>query len=422
MENEADREPPLPIPLPDLKVVEDMQLAIAMSLADIRRQKAEGLPIAWCSVLAPKEILFSMDVATMYGNVLGAYSTIFGHSAKYCQAAEDEGISRDVCSVARCSLGVLCCDDRDEFFESAYAEPDIVIGSTFPCMTESKTFVNVARRFNKPSYVIDVPLNTWGDEIPQYAIKYVAGQLQGLIDFLVAHGYRFDMDKLKEEVAFTKKLNALLEEIEKLKMAVPHPIKAFDNVIAMTTPLAIQKSGRDYGMFERLRDQLRERVEAGIGIVEHEKLRLLWLGLPPLFNFPMLNYPERHGAVVVKSLVEFLVGFHVPPDLLDPERPLESIALAHLASPANPPSRRAVDYFVKVAKDYQVDGVVSVIMRSCGLVPGMQRQLKEAIYRETGVPTLMFDLDGGDQREYDDAAVKSHLDAFVETLLARKGG
>ena len=95
---------------------------------------------------------------------------------------------------------------------------------------------------------------------------------------------------------------------------------------------------------------------------------------------------------------------------------------AHLASPANPPSKRAVDYFVKVVRDYKVDGVVAVIMRSCGLVPGMQRQLKEGIYRETGVPTLMFDLDGGDQREYDDAAVKSHLDAFVETLLARKGG
>jgi hypothetical protein len=51
----------------------------------------------------------------------------------------------------------------------------------------------------------------------------------------------------------------------------------------------------------------------------------------------------------------------------------------------------------------------------------MQRLIKDAILRETGVPSVIFDLDGVDQREYDAAATKENLDTFVETLLAKKG-
>ena len=52
----------------------------------------------------------------------------------------------------------------------------------------------------------------------------------------------------------------------------------------------------------------------------------------------------------------------------------------------------------------------------------MQRLIKDAIRRETGVPSVIFDLDGVDQREYDAATTKENLDTFVETLLARKRG
>jgi benzoyl-CoA reductase/2-hydroxyglutaryl-CoA dehydratase subunit BcrC/BadD/HgdB len=162
-------------------------------------------------------------------------------------------------------------------------------------------------------------------------------------------------------------------------------------------------------------------VESKTGVVENERLRLLWIGVPPLCDFKLLNYPEKHGAVVAKSMIEFLTGFSLDPDLMDPEKPLESIARAHLAGPINPPYRSLVNYFLNAVKDYRIDGVVSVVKRSCGLVPGMQRICKEAIYDETGVPSVVFDLDGVDIREYDAAATKANLDAFIEILLKKKG-
>lgn len=168
--------------------------------------------------------------------------------------------------------------------------------------------------------------------------------------------------------------------------------------------------------------RLRAACEIASGVVEPERARLLWVGIPPLCDFTLLNYPERHGAVVTKSMLEFLTGFTVPPEEIDPKKPLESIARALLSSPANPLYRGVIDYLVKAAKDYKVDGVVSVVKRTCGLIPGMQRLTKEAIFEATGAPAVVFDLDGIDEREYDAAASRANLDSFVETLLARKGG
>ena len=419
---EAGQDQDIPVPLPDMQVIEEMQMGIVTRFADVKLKKAQGIPAVYCSVLMPKEILLAMDVATVYSDMLGAYASIMGMSEKYCQVAEEDGLSRDVCAVHRCSIGVANCDERDDFFEMAFAEPDLVIGSNYPCMSESKSFLQVVDRYEAPYYFLDAPINTWGKDIPDHAIEYFVGQMQGMIDFLVEHGYEFDHDRLVEEVAFTKELNTLLDEVDTYKRAVPTPIRAYDNVIATTAPLALSKSVRKMDIFERYRDELKERVEKGFGVVEDEKLRLMWIGMPPLCDFKLLNYPERHGAVVAKSMLEFLTGFNLDPDLMDPEKPLHSIARAQLASPANPLYRSVIDYLVKATRDYQIDGVISVVKCTCGFLPGMQRIAKEAIYEATGVPSLVFDLDGVDVREYDPAATKDNLDSFIETLLARKGG
>jgi benzoyl-CoA reductase/2-hydroxyglutaryl-CoA dehydratase subunit BcrC/BadD/HgdB len=406
--------------MPDLKVVAEMQMAIATRLVDVTKARREGKPIVWCSVVMPKEILFAMDVTAEFSELLGGYASIFGLSGKYCQVAEEDGLSRDVCAVHRGAIGLACADKRDDFFAASFVPPDLVIGNNFACTSESKSFVHVAHKYKVPYYVIDTPINTWGKNIPEHAVKYYADELRGLIAFLERHGHRLDEDRLREEVAFTKKLNTVLAEIEDCRKAVPMPMKAYDTVIASTAPLALPKDARKLSIFERLRDELRERVDKGIGVVPDEKLRLLWIGIPPLCDFKLLNYPERHGAVVVKNMLEFLTGFTLDPDLIDPDQPLESIARAQIASPANPLYGSVIDYLVSAARDYKIDGVVSVVKRTCGLVPGMQRLTKEAIFREVGVPAVVFDLDGIDEREYDAAATKAQLDAFVETLLDRK--
>lgn len=410
-----------PVPTPDLEVVEDIQAAILEGLVAIPEKKAAGQPVVWTSVVIPQAIFHAMGVPAMYQELLGGYASIFRLSAKYCQAAEESGLSRDVCAAHRCAVGVACCDERDYFFEQTFVPPDLVVGTNFPCVSESRSCLHVAERFGCPVYMVDTPVNTWGRTIPEHAVRYYADQLRGLVRFLEGHGYRLDLDRLKEQVALTRRVNALMAEIDVLKRAVPSPMRAYDTVIAMTAPLALPIDLRLVGFFERLRDELAARVASGKGVVADERLRLLWIGIPPLCDFELLNYSEKHGAVVVKNMLEFLTGFTLDPSLIDPDRPFESLARAQLLSPANPLLQTAIDYFVNAVRDYRVDGVVSVVKRTCGFIPGMQRLIKDALLRETGVPSVIFDLDGVDQREYDASATKEHLDTFVETLLARKG-
>jgi benzoyl-CoA reductase/2-hydroxyglutaryl-CoA dehydratase subunit BcrC/BadD/HgdB len=409
------------IPSPDLKIVEGMQMSILRYFAEVQQAKADGKPVVWSSVLVPKEIFQAMDVPVVYGNVLGAYASIFGLSAKYAELAEDFGIPRDCCAVHRCTVGVTCCAERDEFFDLAFAVPDLVIGSNYPCMAESKSPVAIADKFGIPAHFVDAPINTWGRETPEHAVRYLAGQFRGMIAFLERHGYKLDPERLKQQVAFWRDVNEVQGEIEVLKRASPAPMHAYDSVIAACSPLVLSSDMRRLDTWTRLRDELQEKVDRKLGIVEHEKLRLMWVGVPPLCDFKLLNYSERHGAVVVKSLVELLAGFTLDPKLMDPETPLESLARAHLCGPINPTGQGLVDYFVGAVRDYRIDGVLAVVKRTCGLLPSLQRLNQEAIREATGVPTVIFDLDGVDAREYDAAATHAAIDAFVEVLLARKG-
>ena len=409
------------IPLPELPVVADMHMAIGNRLIELKAEKAAGKPIVWSSIIIPKEILYAMDVSVTFQEILGAWISIMRMSGPYCQIAEEKGVSRDVCAIHRCFLGCALADERDEFFEAMFVEPDLVIGSTYACMSVSKSFQLIADRFRCPHHVVDTPINTWGRGLPEHAIAYYTAQMRELIAFLEGHGFKMDWDKLREEVRFSKDLNLLLQEIERYKSAVPSPINSYDSFVSLTAPIALPKAMRTRELFIRLRDELKERVERGFGVLEHERLRLMWVGIPPVCDLSLLNYCEQRGVVVAKNMLEYMVGFPLDPALLDPDHPLESISRAMLINPVNPTYQMSIEYILDMAKKYRVDGAISVVKRTCGLVPGMQKLVKDALLRE-GIPSVTFDLDGVDEREFNAGAAQATLDAFVDTLLARKTG
>jgi benzoyl-CoA reductase subunit B len=415
-----DTEQPPTIPMADLSVVAEMQMGLFGRMMDVHRAKKEGQPVVWCPMCVPKEILYAMDVSTIYIETLVSIASMSQLAGQYCQTSEELGLSRDACAFHKGSLGICHAQSRDPLIDSIFVAPDIAISMNYPCkpMGNSAGLIGGQRRV--PDCFVDVPVNNWGKDLPDHAVEYCAAQLEGLIRFLESHGYKMDWDRLKEEVAFSKALNTLLEEIEVYKRAVPTPMSAYDSFIVASAPTTLPASLRTLAIFERLRDDLKERVEKGVGVVENEKVRLLWIGLPPLCDFHLLSYHHPQGAVVAKNMVELLVGFPTPPRLLDPEKPLESIARGLLSSPTNPLCRVAIDWFVQQVKDYKIDGVVSVVKRTCSLFPSMQRLAKEAILKEAGVPSIIFDVDGVDEREHDATRARASLDPFVESLLAEK--
>ena len=398
----------------------EISKAIRSYYWEVKEAKKKGQPVIWSFGLTPREIFHAVDAQVIYLEHLSLMMAAKQLSVKYMQIAEEEGISRDVCAFHRCFLGCAIAEEKDPYLSKFFVKPDLIIASNLPCMSESKSFLYVADFFDCPYYYIDAPINTWEKEIPDYAIEYYSGQLKGALDFMADFGYIVDWDKLKDTVRLSKKLIGLWNEIDTYRMTVPAPMSIIDGITS-SYPL-IQLAGTESGvrLYERLLAELKIKVKNKESIIEEEKIRLLWAGVPPFFNMGLFNYVEQHGAIVVKSLVEYLAGGAFDPSPIDPEKPLESLAYKALVDIINPVAHNMIDFIKKTVVDFKIDGVIGAVKRTCGLLPGYMRLTKDTIFKNTGIPTMIFDLDGLDIREYDDANIKANLDSFIEALLASK--
>ena len=390
--------------------------------ASLQQAKAEGKAIIGDAGLFPRELRHAMsvpvEIIVQFAITLSA-KQLSGH---YCEIAEQQSFSRDICAAHLTLIGCMANQETDTYVESTFIDPDLVVGSNFPCISVSKSFLDWKSRFNSPYYFVDIPINTWGKDVDDYAVEYCVAQFEELISYMSKYGYKMDPDKLKRTVELSRQLMVLWREIEEYRMVTPSPMGAVDGLTCIGYPLIVLP-GTELGveLFTRLRDEVKYRSENKLGIIDHEKLRLLLVGVPPLYNMGLLNYPEQYGAVIVKTEIEYVGGGLINPDILDPDRPLESLARKTLVDFTNPCFGNRIDLVLQTVKDYKIDGIIALNKRGCRNLPSGLRLIKDAVYNETGVPTTIFDLDGIDPRDYNDVRVKTSIDSFIETLLSQKG-
>jgi benzoyl-CoA reductase/2-hydroxyglutaryl-CoA dehydratase subunit BcrC/BadD/HgdB len=368
----------------------------------------------------PFEVFHAMGIPIMPLEGIGGMASVAGQSARYCQLAEDRGHSRDICSFSRCFSGIMYAgDDLDPLVSSLYTKPDILLGTSWACSSQNKAFQYAAQYLNAPHFLLDAPVNSWGREIPDYAIAYYVRQLQQMIGFLEQQGYTLQWDRLRDEVEFSRRVMALQAEIDEYTRVRPCPAGGSD--VYFSPVMAVQTMGQKaFHLMEKKRDEVKERVEKGIGVIDNERIRLLWFLSPPVYNLDLLHHAEKDGAVVVQSWIDpVFAGYDAA--VLDPDHPLESIARKLMYRPDSPNFQTFPEILAKKVKDFQIDGVISAVMRSCAVIPGQMRRLKDHVFDQLGVPTLMIDADYGDQRECDEVAIIDNLDSFVAALLARKG-
>jgi len=343
----------------------------------------------------------------------------------FFNACEKEGIRFSLPKGSRiCDgggyLGQFGECSRDEYLERIFAPPDIIVASNNPCIAESKSFLFAVQKYNVPYHFVDCPLNVSGRTIDDKAAAYYVEQLKGLLDFLAQHGMKLDMTKLSEVLARSKEMVHLLTEVDEYRKQRPAPMSFPDGLTC--TYLMIYYPGHAEALetYRRLRDEVKQRAENKLGTVEDERYRLLFLGVPPFYNMGLLNYPEKYGGVFVKGEMEYVGSGQIDINILDPERPLESIARKAIIDWPNPLYTNRFDLMLKTLKEFQIDGIIAAFKRGCRNLPAGFKMIKDIAAREAGVPMTLFDLDGLDLREYNDMQVKSNIDAFMETLTSKR--
>jgi len=381
--------------------------------ADAHKAKEEKRPVAWVASTFPVEMLQAIDVIPVWPENYASVCAARQVSVRLCEAAEREGFSRDLCSYARCVLGSIF--GEKDLPEGGMPKPDFLLASTGACDTHFKWFQVASRRLKRPLFLLDIPYDTTGSELEDYQVEHYVAQLEELVSFLEAQTRKeFDMKRLKEVERLSDRTSKLWLEIQDYRKAIPTPMGARDAFSAVFFMLCVPGTEMAVEFYRRLRDELKERVDNTIGVLEDERYRLIWDNLPMWFNLKFFNYLNSLGAVVVAETFS-----HVWTGNLDILKPLESLARKYLPNFANAVAERRIDLLLRLVREWSVDGVILPTNWGCRMMSIGMTILKNTVHERLGVPSLIIDVDSSDWRSYNEAHVKTQVEAFIEMLSKR---
>ncbi len=377
------------------------------------KAKKKGKLVAWVASTFPVEILLAMGIIPVWPENYASLCAARRVSVPLCELAERRGFSKDICSYARCVLGSLF--DGEDLPEGGIPKPDILVASTCACDTHLKWFQVASRIFKKPLLLLDVPYNVESasrENLPNHYLQHYVSQLEDLVSLLEKQsGIRLDEDRLGKTLELSNRTSELWLKIQNNRKNIPAPMGAREAFSAVYFMLCIPGTEQAVDFYERLCDELVQRVKQGAGVAENEKYRLVWDNLPLWFDLRIFQYLENLGAVVVAETFS-----HVWAGSLDSSKPYESLARKHLSNMANCTIERRIELIASLVKNFRANGVILPTNWGCRMMTIGETIVKKKIREMTGISSLILDVDSTDWRNYDEYGVKTKLETFLKTL------
>ncbi len=361
-----------------------------------------------------------------------AYAPDFAQDAY--GALEARGFSPDLCGYSRAYLGSMMMDRF--YFGGPFPRPDLVY-TQIACDTNVKNAAIIAEHFGIPHFSVDVPVyQGYPNRLKEHFINYLLTQFEEIIEGIGrATGRRFDDELFIEAVYNRCRSEALWAEIMMLNQAIPAPMD-LKSMFTLYVPLVIMKEKPEaVAFYEGLLDEVKGRVKDSIAAVATERCRLAHDGLPPWFSLRIFRLPESYGAAFVAShygIVQFGAFEEGPGGVLQPRRDPRQQgidfrnrqeALRFFAEwYLDKMGTEGYDRRAKLAgqlhliKEWHIDGIVFHNNRGCeGQSQGLLEN-KAAVAKELGVPTLVYEGNASDIREWSEEQVIDSLESFMETL------
>lgn len=378
----------------------------------------QGQPVGWITAGGPVELLYAMDILPYYPENHSALCGARKVAVDLCQVAEGIGFSPDVCAYARCDFGYIHpSEGRITSPLGFLTPPTFVIGTNNQCGTVTKWYEVLSRHFNVPFIMIDAPFVK--DELRPWAADYVEAQLWTAVRKLEEiTGRKLSEEKLLQTAMLSRRTSDLWSKALHLAANRPSPWTAFDQFYHMSAIVTLRGHQQSVDYYEKLVAELENRVANGIGAVPNEKYRLLFDNIPPWYKIRDLSrkFASLGASVVASPYTNAWVH------CIDfAKSPMRALAENYIASYPNRSLRYKADLAISFLKEFQADGFVLHSARSCKPFSLMQNGVIRIVEQELGTPCLMIDGDIVDSRFYSEAQVNTRIEAFIETLAARKG-
>ncbi len=357
--------------------------------------KTGGKVVATYCVFVPEELVWAAD-AIPVGLCAGTQFSV---------PMAESVLPRNTCALIKSSfgfrLGRVC-----PYVQASH----LIVGET-TCDGKKKMFEVLSQY--QPVYVMEVPnkktersRQLWQGEV--LAFKDVIEKLTGNI---------ITAEKLGQAIDMVNQRRLALQRLYNLRKTSPVPISGKDALLA-TQVSFYDDARRDTQMLNALCDELDKRVAAGQGVAPADAPRILISGSPMAIpNWKLHHILETAGAIVVCE--ESCTGTRFFSDLVCDDADtldgqLKAIADRYMQihCACFTPNDERLDDIVRLAKEYQVDGVIHYNLQFCHTYANeavkVERKLAEA-----GIPLLRIETDYSDG---DAGQLRTRIDAFLEMI------
>ena len=387
-----------------------------MSAHYLRSRYSPGVhKVAWVTSGAPIEILQALDFVLIYPENHAALCGARKMGAELCQAAEDEGYSKDLCSYVRTDLGSIATGRTPV---GSLPPPDLLVCCTNICQTVKYWYEVLADHFGVPLVVIDTPFLY--EPAHEFQVEYVRRQLE---EELVpaaerAAGRRLSDRALREVTVQAHAASTLWSDILERSQVHPAPMTAFDGFLLMGPIVNLRGRPETTAYYTKVLAELDERIAAGVGAIKDERHRVLWDNLPVWYRISRLSKSlAALGVNVVAS--NYTYAWADLADMVDPEDPMGSAARTYQHQILNRSTGHKLAGMRRMIADFDIDGVILHSDRSCKPYSLGQIDERDRIVDEAGVPAMLLEADHNDSRVWADEQTAGRIEAFVEMMEAR---
>ena len=314
-------------------------------------------------------------------------------------------LPRSTCPLIKASVGARL-DRTCPFFRIA----DMYVGET-TCDGKKKAYEILGK--DVPMYVMDVPqmkrekdIVKWADEIAEFAKK--------VEEFT---GNQITVEKLNEAIRTVNEKRRAMARVFAATKGENIPISGKDRLL-MTQIAFFDDPKRCAEMCNKLADELEQRNRDSVSVFPKGTKRILLTGTPlAIPNWKLHHVIETSGAAVVCE--EMCTGTRYFENLVDESqttlegqfRALSERYMKNNCACFTPNQGRIAD-ILRLAKEYQADGVIDVNLKFCCLYD-TERYSVENACKEAGIRFLGLETDYTDS---DAEQLKTRVGAFLELM------
>lgn len=346
-------------------------------------------------VFVPDEIIFAA----------GGVATGLCGGSQFWVPGGEKVLPKSTCPLIKASVGARI-DRTCPFFRIA----DIYVGET-TCDGKKKAYEILAE--DVEVYVMDMPQmkrerdkRKWADEIRAFKTK--------VEDFT---GNTVTQENLAEGIKLINNKRRALARVYETRKNKNIPISGKDALL-MTQIAFYDDPARCAEMANKLADELEQRIADEVSVFPADTKRIMLSGTPMAIpNWKMHHIIETSGAAVVVE--ECCTGTRYFENLVDEEQTtldgqIDALAARYLKNNCAcfTPNDGRIDDILRLAKEYDVDGVIDVNLMFCTLYDTEGRSVESAL-KEAGIPLLSLETDYTDN---DAGQLRTRIGAFIEML------